>query len=296
MVGPDSIRRLFRERYLDRHESYLKSIADLLAQTTSTPSLLVESFLQAESTTAYFSELKKNAKCDEERSLRNLRNAWYHEAAFYYPAEEQERMKFAPWKVVQFYYATYAMLSAMVRCINNEHSIRQVHAIDTFTDHFLKAPLIGSNFFPFPLCCYYFGNKVWPAPSSVCRWKYGLKNKVPGVEKCLASTAGKSARAVSLFHYFKDLREWANYEDSYIFLNLYGPSVRMNLNFSLEKILEAFSSCGEVFLIGYYGWPKIKEEFDRFADPMVHALKIEPDVLKSRFEQYSKSLTSSGSD
>jgi len=111
---------------------------------------------------------------------------------------------------------------------------------------------------------------------------------MPNVQRCLDSLHPTSTRPVSLFHYFKSLREWANYEDSYIFINLFGPSVIATLDSSLKTIMHGFLPVTEVFLISFYGWDKVYCPFEQFTSRIERVLKVKPSPLISRFEEYLK--------
>jgi len=223
---------------------------------------------------------------DEARALGNLRNSWYHECALNYPDDLDERLKFAPWKMIQFFYTIYSALSAIVRCFDNRPRLRQQTALDEFTTQVIISP--PTRLVPAPLCFYLQGGAISPSPPLVVSWPYGLSCHVPNVQRCLESLHATSTRPVTLFHYFKSLREWANYEDSYIFINLFGPAVISMLDSSLKRIVQGFFPFAEVFLISFYGWDIVHDQFRQFSQRIVRNLKIEPSSLISRFEEYSK--------
>lgn len=223
---------------------------------------------------------------DEARALRNLRNSWYHECALTYPQNLDDRMKFAPWKIIQFFYAVYSALSAVIRCFDSRPRLRQQTALDEFTAEVIINP--PTRFIPVPLCFCLLGGATTPSPPSVVSWPYGLSYHVPNVQRCLESLHPAPTRPVSLFHYFKSLREWANYEDSYIFINLFGPVVISMLDSSLRRIVQGFVPVAEVFLISFYGWHAVHDQFTQFSSRVEHILKVTPSSLISRFEDYSK--------
>ena len=96
----------FRARYLDTHEKYLDSIATLLMQCTNPTSLATGQFMlrHVTSVKTICSQMRVLNNFDEAKALRNLRNSWYHECALIYPGDLSDRMKFAPWKIIQFFY------------------------------------------------------------------------------------------------------------------------------------------------------------------------------------------------
>lgn len=278
----------FRARYLNTHEKYLDSIATLLTQCNNPKSLATGQFMLGHVTLVktICSQMRVLNKFDEAKALRNLRNSWYHECALIHPEDLNDRMKFAPWKIIQFFYVIYSALSAVVRCFDNHPNLRQQTALNEFTTKIIINPPIG--FIPVPLNFYLCGGVITPSPSSVVSWPYGLSCHVPNIQQCLESLHATSTRSVSLFHYFKSLREWANYEDSYIFINLFGPDVIQRLNSSLKRIAQGFLPVAEVFLISFYGWGIVRDQFKQFSSHIEHVLKVTPYSLKSRFEEYSK--------
>lgn len=284
----DSIASVFRTRYLDTHEKYLDSIATLLVACNNHASLETGQFIlrRVQSVETICSQMRVLNSFDEGRALRNLRNSWYHECALNYPQDLDDRMKFAPWKIIQFFYTIYSALSAIVRCFDNRSRLRQQIALDEFTTEVIINPSPG--FIPVPLCFYLQGGAITPSPPSVVSWPYGLSCHVPNVQRCLESLHPTSTHPVSLFHYFKSLREWANYEDSYIFINLFGPAVISMLDSSLRRIVQGLIPVAEVFLISFYGWGAVHDQFKQFSSRVEHVLKVTPSLLISRFEEYSK--------
>jgi hypothetical protein len=283
----ESIGSAFRLRYLDTHEKYLDSIATLLWACNNHATLATGRFMlsHAVSIKTMCTRMKALNRFDEARALQNLRNSWYHECALNYPQTLDDRMKFAPWKIIQFFYTIYSALSAMVRCFDSRPILRQRIALDEFTSEAIVNPPI--RFMPVPLSFCLQGGAITPLPRSVVSWAYGLSYHVPNVQQCLESLHTTSTRPVSLFHYFKSLREWANYEDSYIFINLFGPSVISRLASSLKTIVLGFLPVVEVFLISFYGWDRVHPEFLTFSNRIVRHLKTEPTSLVTRFEEYA---------
>ena len=82
--------KMFRERFLDTHENYLYSIADIAfylyyrdsPNTGSGCELMVEKLLEAGDFTEEMTDHKF-----ESIYFRNLRNAWYHELVLNYPQD-----------------------------------------------------------------------------------------------------------------------------------------------------------------------------------------------------------------
>lgn len=284
----ENIASAFRARYLDTHEKYLDSIATLLGVCNNHMSLATGEFMVRRSASVQTTclQMRNLNRFDGALSLRNLRNSWYHECALNYPEVLNDRMKFAPWKIIQFFYATYSAVSAMVRCFDNRPRLSQRTALNEFTTEIIINP--HRSFVPIPLNFYLQGGVLTPSPPLVVSWPYGLRCHVPSVQQCLQSIHANSTRPVSLFHYFKSLREWANYEDSYIFINLFGPRVISILDSSLKRIVQGFLPVAEVFLILFYGWGMVYDQFKQFSSRVEHILKVRPSSLIMRFEEYSK--------
>ena len=283
----ENISSAFRKRYLDTHEKYLDSISTLLRACSDNEPLGPGQFLLARTNElkAVCTQLRSRNTFDEKRALTNLRNSWYHECAFNYPDDMYERLKFAPWRLIQFFYVIYTGLSAIVRCFDNRPRLKQNAALNAFTDEMIIKP--PTRLLPVPLCFYLQGGVINPAPRTLISWSYGLSCHVPNIERCLLSVP-KQSTPVSLFHYFKSLREWANYEDSHIFINLYGPRVIEMLDASLKTIVSTFCTVIELFLICFYGWDKVNDQFNQFQFRLPGTLKIYPYSLATRFGEYSK--------
>ena len=283
----ESLASAFRTRYLDTHEKYLDSIATLLGVCNGHTSLETGQFMLRHVTSLrnMCSQMKTLNSFDESRALRNLRNSWYHESALNYPQDLDGRLKFAPWKIIQFFYTIYSALSAIVRCFDNRSRLSQQIALNEFTNKVIINPPI--RFVPVPLCFYLLDRAISPPPPSVVSWPYGLSYHMPSVQRCLESVDPVSTRPLSLFHYFKSLREWANYEDSYIFINLFGPVVISMLDSSLRRIVQGFLPVAEVFLISFYGWEKVHDQFQQFSYRIDRHLKIQPSSLITRFGKYA---------
>lgn len=218
----------FREKYLNTHELYLDAIWAILPHPTAT---IIQ---QIDIPSKTVDELRETTESAWPRSLKDMRNAWYHECAFWHPRDrDDEWLQFAPWKIIQFYYSIYCMLSAMVRCIDASLRIRHSKMLDKFTAELIMHPILNQKLFVTPFCFYMDKGILQPKPEARIHRPYALEHDFPHLKQCLDDIPNRSAKPVSLFHYFKYLREWANYEDSYIFMNLYGPTVREKLSLCL---------------------------------------------------------------
>jgi len=281
----------FRENYLNTHEKYLKSIADVITQLYWGGGCVSKGILdEMEVDQNYFDKIRSSWKGDEEKAFRNLRNSWYHECALNYPFEAEgiDRMKFAPWKIIQFYYATYTASSAIVRCYDNSEQLKHEKLMNILTSNIIMQPKLGIRFFvpPFGICVK--KGEITPSCKNAIKWEYGKKQHCPNIEECLLSTYRKRNKNVTLLHYFKDLREWVNYEDAYLFVRLYGPSVINNLDYSLLKISNAFNTLSDTFLINFYGFDKVYSEFETFVGEINTHLKVNPTFLRARFKLYNR--------
>lgn len=282
----------FRANYLNTHEKYLKSIADVIKWSywDSARSVSEGILGKIEVDQNYFDGIGSSWRGDEEKAFRNLRNSWYHECALRYPfeAEDIDRMKFAPWKIIQFYYVIYTASSAIVRCYDNSEQLSHGKVMNILTSNIIMQPKLGIKFFvpPFGICVK--NGKIAPLCKDAIRWDWGRENHCPNIEECLLRTYEKRNKNVTLLHYFKDLREWINYEDAYLFIRLYGPTVISNLNYSLLEISNAFNTLSDTFLINFYGFDKVYSEFETFVEEMNEHLKVDPEFLRARFKLYNR--------
>lgn len=281
--------QLFRERYLDTHENYLKSIADLAhhlySLTTDGCELLVEKLLSA----GKFSESMKDNNF-ESIYFRNLRNAWYHELVLNYPQDDFDlRIKFAPWKIIQCYYCVIAGISALIRCFNSTEFKKHDTISTIFTNDFLNNNN-RRNFFLPPYNYYLDQNGKFKASNrEVITWSHGRDNCIPVIKNCLESVQ-KSNKRTSIPHYLIQLRNWVQYEDAYLFFQLYGETVKNNLDFSLSTISYGYMVHVEFFFIKLFGWNTLELQFDTFIKKVFKNLEIEPMELLQRYKIYEKIL------
>ena len=254
------------------HCNYINAISDLIfyCYTGSIYEKPREILRIVEKDLSYFNKIKRLNIGSKNKAITNLRNAWYHELAFLEPiGDEREnrinRMKFSPWKIIQFYYSIYSGISAMTRCINNQEKIGHKKMINIFTHNLLTRKELSKKFFVSPFCFVLNRKRVLsPAPSDVIKWSYGITDKCPILENCLLKILKKGK--VSIFHYFWELRNWVNYQDSYIFRRLYGKSLKWNLDHDMHVILNTFLTLTELYMIMVFGYDKIKEDKDIFVN------------------------------
>ena len=106
--------QVFRERYLDTHHRYLKSIADVITHLYWTRfrgwkepcRRMLLKLIPAGSLP------KRKDVGHETIHFRNLRNCWYHECALHHPrGNVNRRIRFAAWKIIQCYYAIFSAIT-----------------------------------------------------------------------------------------------------------------------------------------------------------------------------------------
>jgi len=228
---------------------------------------------------------------DYSLALQNLRNAWYHESAFIQDnSTSSEKMKFTAWKIIQFYYGIYCALSAIVRCKTNS-KMGHEKMINYFTTNILTNISLRT-FFPVPFCFTLDQNgNVKPPFTDRIDWEYGLKFKCPEIERCLREIF--NGKQKSAFHYFYKLRQWVNYEDTYIFRRFYAISYKPSMYRDMNIILSAFISIAEVFLMNTIGYDTIAseawqyiEEFPKYMEENATELASVTMTLRRRFGYY----------
>jgi len=245
----------FVDSFLNTHIKYLKSINDVIVALYTSkdgaPKGILDEIVIDQ---RYFNEIGSRWNGNEKKAFLNLRNAWYHECALRYPFEGEEdiakaRMKFASWKIVQFYYAVYVAASAIVRCYYSSEKLGHERVLSIFANKFIRHPKFGIKFFVPPFGIYVRNEEFIPPCRDAITWKYGNDNHCPNIEKALlwSCKRRKNNQYITLLHYFKDLREWINYEDAYLLIRLYGPTIIRQLDGSLLKISNAFNMLSDIF-------------------------------------------------
>lgn len=284
--------RLFKERYLDKHEKNLKSIADIAAtlyfkcgDLEYGCKVMIDKLLSA----GDFIE-RKTDESYESKYFKNLRNAWYHELALYYPQEDfDQRIKFAPWKIIQCYYCILAGISALIRCFSHKKFDRHLTIFNIFTSDFLNNKK-RRFFFLIPYNFYLDQHgDLKTSNGEVLDWEWGIDYHLPYIKKSLESVHKDGSRT-SILHYLRKLRNWAQYEDSYLFFLLYGEKVKKNLDFSLRRISYGYMVQVEFFLIKLFGWESLELQFSTFIDKVIDNLGFEPSELNQRYSIYEDYL------
>lgn len=282
----------FRERYLNTHENYLKSIADI-AVTIS-----LKNFTDRKISSEYMVKRLNSAgiftesKIDDDYEsvyFRNLRNAWYHEVTLNNPEDDlDQRIKFAPWKIVQCYYCVVAGISALIRCFYSKVFNSHDKVFNLFGSLFLNNKKRRVYFLP-PYNFMLNPNGILePDYKEVVDWDNDMLH-FNNIMLCLKSVKKKKG-FTTIPHYLKSLREWVQYEDAYLFFRLYGNGVKRDLDFYLNVISFGYLLQTEFFFIKLFGWDTVKLQFDTFYKEMRENLKITPRSLNIRFNVYKKNL------
>lgn len=294
-----AIESIFLE-YLHSYHKWLKSIADILVRE-----YLIGSFGESRERRYvnglfsrvilednYISELKAHNKGNKIRAKRNLLNSWYNECTLRYPEKnimDYESMKFASWKIIQFYYTIFTGLSSLNRDFYRGFWRNHNTAIDIFVENLLVIPSLNNKFFIPPFCFVLKDDKVEPSFEKAISWPYGLSYHCPNLNECLIDTKNKRKKKdkiISLFHFFKCLREWATYQSAYIFINLYGQGPKAELEMCLKDISFCFNYLVEKFQIKFYGFREINVLYQDFLRRMERHLKIKPFHLITRFDNH----------
>lgn len=284
-------RGIFRERYLNTHGIYLKSIADIIAH------LYCWRYPHEERCKIMTSHLLKAGKMkrmkdvdEEEPQFRNLRNSWYHECSLNYPSDSlNERSRFAAWKIIQCYYAVFSSIASLVTCFKPKRKSHDA-TLNIFAREFLSNHKRKGYFLP-PTNFYLNQQGKFPKNfSSQVNWSYADKYHIPNIIKCLKRVRNENAMA-TIPHYLKELRDWVTYGDAYLFIRLYGESPKEQLDFSLQAITFVYCMQTEFFLLRLFGWDTIYRQFEYFIEQLKSNLEIISESLVARFNIYSEFVT-----
>jgi len=285
----DSLPQIFKERYLETHEKYLKSIADVTAYLYGDGSWKEKcnNMLLKLVSASNLGERKKDVN-HETIHFKNLRNCWYHECALNYPLERlDERLRFAAWKIIQCYYAVFSSIASLVRCF---HVDRKSHdaILNIYAREFL-CHRRRKNFFLPPVNFYLNQQGRFSEEfSKMVNWDYADSYHIPNIKECLEAVR-KERQMASIPHYLKTLREWVSYEDAYLFFRLYGELPKKYLDFSLKNIAFIHCTQTEFFLIQLFGWDAVKLQYDTFSNQLKTNLGINSPTLAARFSAYYRS-------
>jgi len=279
---------IFRERYLNTHGTYLKSIADIIATLYEWQNKHEERCIKMVSCLIKADMMRKRKDIDEEEpQFRNLRNSWYHECALNYPPQyPNERLLFAAWKIIQCYYAVFSSIASLVTCFKPGRKSHEA-TLNIFAREFLCSSRRKAYFLP-PANFYLNQQGRFPKEfSKQVNWPHADEYHIPNIVKCLGEVR-KEEQMATIPHYLKKLRDWVTYGDAYLFIRLYGQSPKMSLDFSLQAIV--FMNCvqTEFFLLRLFGWDAIYRQFKYFLDKLKDSLGITSETLTARFNVYSE--------
>lgn len=279
---------IFRQRYLNTHGTYLKSIADIIARLYEWQGEHEERCAKMVSCLIDAGKMRKRRDIDEEEpQFRNLRNSWYHECALNYPPQyPNERLLFAAWKIIQCYYTVFSSIASLVTCFKPRRKSHEA-TLNIFAREFLSSSRRKDYFLP-PANFYLNQQGRFPEEfSRQVNWPYADEYHIPNIVKCLEEVR-KEKQMATVPHYLKELRDWVTYGDAYLFIRLYGQSPKMNLDFSLQAI--AFIHCvqTEFFLLRLFGWDAVYRQFEYFLDQLDSNLGITSETLTARFDLYAE--------
>ena len=277
---------VFRERYLNTHEKYLSSIADVInylyagKSPEDSCSRMIDYLANAPKMEKRRDPLKETAY------FRNLRNCWYHECALSYPHDSlDERMRFAAWKIIQCYYAVFSSIASIMRCFYPRSRSHDA-MLNTFGREFLCHSRRKRYSLP-PINFYLNQQGRFPTKFyDEVDWDYADSYHFPNIVKCLESAKEKN-QVVTIPHYLKRLRDWVTYGDAYLFIRLYGDSPKRALDYSLQNIAFVFCVQSEFFLLRLFGWDAVNRQFETFANEIEKNLGIRSEPLYARFDVYS---------
>lgn len=196
-------------------------------------------------------------------------------------------MLFAPWKIAQFYYVIYSALSAMVRFVNSKEELKHVGSLNFFVSAIVSDSRLCTRLFPLPLGFFLNGGGLLPDRYHV---KIPQKSRYyrTELETILTETKEtfKMRGSVGMVHYFRWLREWFNYDAGYAFANLYGATVKSNMDNDLAVISNSFMMATEKFAIGFLGKKKFRALYDTFRTMLTNSLHITPTFMDERVALY----------
>lgn len=284
------------QNYLRSYHACLNSISDLLTSelyqrvTESREKGLLKGLVFLSINDDFVRKMREKDTGDLDKAKKNLLNSWYHECALRYPFEENTshlRMKFASWKIIQFYYAIFTGLSAINRTFYRKRWNHDT-ALDLFLERILITKELNPSFFVPPFSFVLNEDEIQPSFEETVSWDYGRTFHCPRIEKSLNEIYQKIRKPTSIFHFFKSFREWATYQDSYIFINLYGAGPKSELERYLNDISFCFNYLVESYMIEFFGMDDIKDLYIDFTRRMNNHLQVTPLQLVSRFECHEK--------
>lgn len=286
-LNEENLAQMFTDRFLIKHYPVLKSISDILTQLYSYK-YMSKNLLEDIYSKGNISHTLEDPTT-ETINMRSLRNAWYHECSLNYPLEDTERMKFPAWKIIQCYYAVFSSIATLVRTFD-DRTTGHDRLLNSYGTLFLRSHQL-KRFCVIPLCIHLKqdGN-LGDSYDELLTWEYGKKHHLLKIIERLEKTRVENnlTGIVTIPHYFKSLRDWATYEDPYIFFRLYGPKIRENLDKYLRIICNAYLSQTEAVMVKLYGFDTINYQRKVFSENLTKHMGIEPNELSERFEVHAR--------
>lgn len=287
LLDEKNLAHMFMDRFLNRHYPVLNAISDILSY------LYKNKYRERNLLEVLYSKGDINQSLTvpstETKNIRSLKNAWYHECSLNYPSSEDERMKFPAWKIIQCYYAVFSSISALVRSFDNK-TMGHDKLINSYGTLFLRNHE-RKHFCIIPISIHLKQDgKFGDSYNELLHWEYGKEHHLPKIIKGLEKTKQekKLKGIVTIPHYLKYLRDWATYEDSYLFSRMYGEQIRKSLDNYLRIICTAYISHTEFFMIKYYGFDLINSQKEIFSNNLEKSMDIKSSQLNERFEVHRK--------
>jgi hypothetical protein len=281
--------------FWNTHYKYLEEIAQLVSlgatQKTWAPISVINGALSTKlSMNDKWSRSRKN-KGLPDIAIRHLQNSWFNECALRYPYDGNflERMRFAPWKIVQFYYVIYSGLSSMLRFIDSTAERTHIGSLNFFLSGIASDSRLCTRLFPIPIGFFLMEDKLLPDRYHVKipvqpRYYRGELGLI--LSDTRAALKMKADSVVGMVHYFRWLREWFNYYAAYIFANLYGTTVKSNLDHDLAVISSSFMMATEMFAISFLGKRRFRALYGNFRRMLIGSLNVTPTFIDERLALY----------
>lgn len=283
--------------FLNTHYKYLEEIAQLVSLgATRKTWTAIPKLNAALSDRLSISDNWVKAKSRQDKGLpdtaiRHLQNAWFNECALLYPNDGNflERMRFAPWKITQFYYVIYSGLSAMLRFVDSTADRTHIGSLNFFVSGIVADSRLCTKLFPLPLGFFLNGDKLLPDRDHVkipsqSRYYRGELNLI--LTETRSALRMKEDSVVGMVHYFRWLREWFNYYAAYVFANLYGATVKSNLDHDLAVISNSFMMATEKLAISFLGKRRFHALYGNFRRMLIDSLNVTPKFIDERLALY----------
>ena len=234
---------------------------------------------------------KGESSTDIQIVMRALRNAWYNESSLIYPKDFEKRMQFPAWKIIQCYYSIFSSIVSFVRTFDSKTKGHD-HILNKYSTLITKETI--KKYFQTPINIYL--KQDGSLPDEVAKWRYpssynydyNLKKIVEALQN-IRQQENKQKR-MTIPHFLKEFRDWAAYQDGYIFCRLYGQNIKTNLDRALINICSAFLSQVEIILIKLYGLDTITYQYMDLSKKLEQYIGIRNTNLDHRFAIYEKKI------